>query len=240
MSRSLKDKVVLITGASIGIGRATAIGFAQQGCRVAVTYYMDEREAQHTAARCTEFGAPEVLLTELNVMDNRSIHNCVERVIERYKGIDILINNAGTIIWKELKDQSLEEIETQIRTNLEGTIKITKICLPHIREMIISTSGPTSYEGRRTLAPYSASKAGVPPFIESLAQELWGVDAYTVIPGVTATRMTNYRGDPPERVAEVLVALARGEYNVRSGEEIRVFDPPARVVSRLLEEGICK
>lgn len=227
MNGQLKDSVVLITGSSIGIGRATALEFAREGCQVVVTYYQDEQEARETADRCRELGAPEVMVQDLNIMDGVSINEAVDAVVQEKGRIDILVNNAGVITWKKLADQSFAEIEQQIRTNLEGTIKMTKAALPHVKGMVINMASPTALHGHPTLTAYAASKGGIISFTKTLAMELEPVKVYNVIPGETATRMTDFEGDPPEEVAEVTVRLARGEYDIESGENVSVKKPPA-------------
>ena len=225
MDGELSGRTVLITGSSIGIGRATAERFAREGCRVVVTYYKDEDEAGKTADRCRELGAAEVLVVELDVKDEASIDRAVSTVLDRFGGLDILINNAGIIVWKPLKDQTQEEVMDQVRTNLEGTISMTKAMLPHVRHMITGMTSPTALRGYGTLVPYSSTKAGVYEFVRSLAREI-DIPVYAVMPGQTATRMTDFQGDPPEKVAEVIVNLAKGGYDVASGDMVSVTSPP--------------
>jgi 3-oxoacyl-[acyl-carrier protein] reductase len=226
MSGPLKDKVVLVTGSSIGIGRATAIKFAEEGCSIVVTYYEDEAGARETAYHCQDAGAPDVLVAYLNVMDDESIRLLVQRIVQRHGRIDILVNNAGIIIWKNLVDQSIEEIERQIRTNLEGTIKVTRECLPYLQDCVISLSGATALCGYATLVPYSATKAGIGAFTAALSREVGNIDVFTVLPKETATRMTHFHGDPPELVAEVIVSTAKRDFDIESGDDVKVWDLP--------------
>ena len=154
----LKNKVVLITGSSIGIGRETAFKFAKEGCRLILTYYKDKSEGLAVAKKCMELGASEAVALQLNVMDDKSIRNCVKEAIKKYKDISILINNAGIIVWKKFKDQTYEDIENQIHTNFEGLVKMTKECLPHVKEMIINIASgagffPKLLPGRLSLFP---------------------------------------------------------------------------------------
>lgn len=228
MGAQLEGKVVLVTGSSIGIGRATAIRFAEEGCRVVVTYLEDEREAEETAVNCRDIGAPEVLITELDVRDDISIMRAVGKVLDKHGKLDILINNAGVITWKPLKEQTLGEIEDQLRTDLEGTVKMTRACLPYLTDMVVGMTSVTALKGYGTVAPYSASKAGIIAFFRSLAEET-DIPVFAVMPGETATRMTDYEGEPPENVAEVVVNLAKGRYAILSGEVVKVFDPPPAV-----------
>lgn len=224
MKDSLKNKVVFITGASIGIGREDAYEFSKAGCKVIVSYYMDKQEAERTAKKCLELGASDVFLVHLNVTDNQSIKNAVKQIIGRFGEISILINNAGVIFWGKLGEQEYGEIEAQIRTNLEGLIKVTKECLPYVKDAIINIASGAGLQGYSGLTTYCATKWGVRGFTKSLAIELPATKVYAVNPGSTATRMTNFRGVPPEKVAQVIVDLAKGRYNLASGSDVNVWD----------------
>lgn len=220
----MKGKVVLITGASLGIGRETALKFAREKFSVIATYYKDKKEGEETAKKCLELGAANALLLQLNLMDNSSIKNCVKKTIAKFGHVDILINNAGIVVWKGLKEQSFEDIENETRTNLEGLIKMTRECLPHIKEGIINISsgaGKSAYAGMST---YCATKFGVRGFTQALALELKGIRVISVNPGSTATRMTGYSGTKPEKVAEVILKAAKGEIRPDSSRDIDVWD----------------
>ncbi len=219
----MKNKIVLITGSSIGIGRETAYKFSAEKCKVIITYYKDKKEAEMTGKKCKELGASDVLVVHLDVMDNKSIQEAVKKIVTKFKKIDILINNAGVLRSSSVKEHSFEEIERQVRTNLEGLIKMTNQCLPHVKEMIItiaSGAGKTAYAG---LATYCATKFGVRGFTQALAQET-NLAVYCVNPGMTQTRMTNYRGVPPEKVAEIILNTAKGKYKVDSTRDVDVWD----------------
>ncbi len=220
----LRGKVVLITGSSVGIGRATAIEFAKEKAKLILTYYRDKEEGEKTKESCIYLGAQEVSLHYLNLKDNESIINLKEEVITRYGAVDVLINNAGVVAWKPLREQSLEEIEEQVRVNLEGLIKLTKVFLPYVRDCIINIGSGAGKSPFPELTTYCATKFGVRGFTQSLALEEPELRIYTVNPGMTATRMTNYMGVPPEVVAKVILNTAKGVYRVPSGGDVDVWD----------------
>ena len=220
----LKDKVILITGSSIGIGRATAFEFAKEGSKVIITYNKDKEEAFKAKEKCVELGFPEVSVFHLNLIENESIINLWENVKEIYGKIDILINNAGVLSWKPLKEQTFNEIEAQVRVNLEGLIKIIKIFLPYITDCIINIGSGTGKSPFPELTTYCATKYGVRGFTQSLALEERNLRIYVVNPGMTATRMTNYKGVPPEKVAKVILNTAKGIYNLPSGSDVDVWE----------------
>jgi NAD(P)-dependent dehydrogenase (short-subunit alcohol dehydrogenase family) len=221
---TLKNKVVLITGSSIGIGREDAFRFSQAGCRVAITYYKDREDAEKTAKKCIDLGAADAFVVYLNVMDDASIKSAVKQVVDRFGEISILINNAGVIIWRRLEEQEFDDIAGQIRTNLEGLIKVTKECLPFVQDTIINMASGAGLTGYVDLTVYCATKWGVRGFTKSLAEELPKIKVYAVNPGAIATRMTDFRGMPPEKVAEVVFNLASGKYRLKSGSDVNIWD----------------
>ncbi len=216
----LKNKSVLITGSSAGIGEQTAYKFAAEGCKVTVTYNKGRVAGENVAKKCKELGAADVLLLNLDVTDDKSIKSAVKAAVKKFGAIDILINNAGVIVWKSLAEQSFADIENQIRTNLEGLIKMTKECLPHV-SVIVNVASGAGKSAYADLTTYCATKFGVRGFSQSLAKE--GVKVYVVNPGMTATRMTNFRGVSPEKVAQVILDTAKGRHG-KPGSDVDVWE----------------
>ena len=120
MSIDLSGKSVLVTGASIGIGRETALRFAAAGCRVALTYLEHDAEAEQVAQRCLGLGAPAVIAASLELSDEDSIRSVLERVIDEFGAPDVLVNNAGLIAWKPFLEQDFGELDAQVNVNLLG------------------------------------------------------------------------------------------------------------------------
>ncbi len=222
--KSLKGKTVLITGASIGIGREDAYGFAAEGCKLAITYNTHKQEAEETASKCRELGAPECIAVRLDITDDKSIIRALREITFVFPQISVLVNNAGMVVWKHLGEQSLRDIEIQMRTNLEGLIKLTMMSLPYVRDTIINVSSGAGLAGYEYLTTYCATKWGVRGFTKALAQEFPGRKVFVVNPGITATQMNDFQGMPPSHVAEVIVNLAKGVYNAQSGDDINIRD----------------
>lgn len=220
----LANKIVLITGSSLGIGKETAILFAKEKCKVIITYYKDKKEALLVLEKCLALGASDACALRLNVMDNSSIKNLVKNVANNFKKIDILINNSGQCCTNDLHIQTLEDISSQVRTNLEGLIKLTKAFLPYIQEMIINIGSGAGKKGYKDLTVYCATKFGVRGFTQALAEEYPGLKIYCVNPGKTATRMTNFQGRPCEQVAAVIVNAAKGIYPISQEHDIDVWN----------------
>ena len=216
---------VVITGASEGIGRETAFRFARDKWDVVLTYHKDEEEGNDARSRCDELGARSSLLLQLDVSDPSSIKRCVGEIVHRMGKVNVLVNNAGIDVWKPLREQTPEEVSRQVRTNLEGLIIMTLEMLPHLEGTIINLGSRAGIEGYSGITVYSATKAGIRGFTLSLAKEEKGLKVYTVYPGGTATQMTGYRGDPPERVAEVIFDAAVGRYPLPSGSDIPIWNP---------------
>ena len=220
---TLAGKVVVITGASNGIGRETAILFAKEGCKLAITYHKDEKEAKETAKKCVELGSLGVLVVKLDVREYNSIKSAVKQIISKYAEIDVLINNAGVIDWKPFDEQSIGSIQNQVRTNLEGLIMMTRECYSFIKETIINISSGAGKQGFGDLTTYCATKFGVRGFTQAMADGYPKLRIYSVNPGMTATRMTDYKGVPASGVASVIVNTAKGKYNVQSGGDVDVW-----------------
>jgi len=214
------NKIVLITGSSIGIGRYTAYEFARRGYDVAITYYKDKKEAEITFKNCIELGMKNGLVLYLDLMDNLSIERCIKEVLRKYGKIDILINNAAVVAWKPLLEQNFHEIETQVRINLEGLIKITRIALPYISEMIINIASGAGKIAFAELTTYCATKFAVRGFTQALAKEVKNIKVYAINPGMTATRMTNYKGVHPSYVAKNIIRLVENKEFYPSGADI--------------------
>lgn len=220
----METKTTLITGSESGIGKETAFKFAKAGFNVVITYFKEKASAVEVSAKCLALGAPEVFVVKLDVTNVASIKKAVEKIALKFKKIDILINNAGTIVKKYLAEESYEEIEDQIRINLEGTIKVTRECLPYIQEAIVNIGSSGGLRPKEEQAVYCATKFGVRGFTQALALELIDLRVLVVNPGITATQMTNFKGDPPEAVAEIIFKAAAGKIKKESGADVNVWD----------------
>src|SRR3989344_549024 len=220
---SLKDKVVFITGSSIGIGRAIAFEFAKEGSKLIITYRSSKTEVEKVVKKCRELGSPDVLLLKLDVSDNDSIKNSVEEVKKYFGKIDILVNNAGYLVWVPLSKQTFEDIEKCIRTNLEGLIKMTLLCLPLTKSLIINIASKTGTIAEMNATTYGATKWGVRGFTKALALELPSeIKTYAINPAGTATQMNDFTGTPPEEIGKIIVNLAKGKYNLPSGSDVNI------------------
>jgi len=215
---------VLVTGASIGIGRETALRFAAAGCKVALTYFEHRAEAEEAAQRCLGLGSPDAFAASLQLGDEGDVCRVVEEVAERFGGLDILVNNAGVISWEPFLEQGFGEIDEQIIVNLLGVMRLTWCALPLLSDAVITVGSTATLHQSRTPPPYCASKWGLRGFVKALALEHPDKRIVSVHPTVTATRMNGMRGMPPERVAEVIVRVTAGEIEVEPGGDVDLRD----------------
>jgi 3-oxoacyl-[acyl-carrier protein] reductase len=221
---SLAGKVVVLTGASLGIGKETAFLFAKEKCKLVLTYYKDKAEMEKVVTTCKELGAADVLSVKFDSTQEKEILNLVAQTKQKFGSVDILINNAGIITWKLFHEQSLQEIDQMVQTNLVGTIKTTHAFLPLVKETIINLASAAGLNGYPQLAVYCATKFGVRGFTQALAAEHPELRIYAINPDVTATRMNDFRGRPPSDVAKVIFNTAKGVYPYSSGEDVNVWD----------------
>ena len=222
MAIDLAGSTVLITGASIGIGRAVALRFAAAGCRLALTYFEHRSEIEEAAELCRGLGSPDVIVASLQLADEDSIRSLLETVIDHFGVVDILVNNAGVIVWRPFLEQDFGELENQIAVNLTGVMKLTWAFLPLVNDAVICIGSTATLHQSRTPPTYCATKWGLRGFVKALALERPGKRIVSVHPTVTATRMNDMQGMPPDRVAEVVLRVARGDIEVEPGGDVDV------------------
>lgn len=173
---SFKDKVVVITGASSGIGKEAAIEFASKGAKLAIISRRKEKleELKQTLAK---FGT-DVLVCPCDVSDKAQVKQMTSQVLEKFGKIDILVNNAGFAIYGTVSDLSIEEIESQMQTNYLGMVYCTKNFLPTFQKQnsghIVNVASVAASFGLPGIASYCASKFAMLGFSEGLKHELKG------------------------------------------------------------------
>lgn len=204
MAILLKDKVVIITGASSGFGEDAAILFARQGCKVVLAARRIER-LQVLAEKIQKEGG-EAVAIPVDVTDRNEIQVMVESAIDLYGQVDILFNNAGfgRLDWLENLDPA-RDIETQMDVNLLGLAQVTRAVLPHMLERksghIINMSSVAGWIAAPLYTIYSATKFGVRGFTDSLRREVapFGIHVSGIYPGPAATEFGRHIGKNPAR-----------------------------------------
>ncbi|WP_454832630.1 oxidoreductase [Pseudoxanthomonas wuyuanensis] len=179
------SKVVIVTGVSSGIGRATAVKFAKQGCQVFGTV-RDTAKAQ---------AIPGVALIEMDICDDASVQRGIQTVIAQAKRIDVLVNSAGVTLLGATEETSIAEAQTLFDTNVFGILRTAKAVLPYMRERrsgrIVNISSVLGFLPAPYMALYSASKHAVEGLSETLDHEVrqFGIRVALVEPTFTKTNL---------------------------------------------------
>jgi len=206
----LKDKIIVLTGASDGIGREIALRLAKENAKLALIARNEDR-LNKVCEEAKKLGASEVKVYVCDLRQGEDLKSTVSSILTDFKTVDVLINNAG--VWQKmapLEDIPEKAIDEVIETNLSAVIKLTRLVLPELRKRdeaailnIVSKSGVAAQEGQSV---YTASKYGVRGFTEVLKAEL--KDSKIRVAGIyqsgTNTKMFEKTGEtvPAEKFTE--------------------------------------
>lgn len=228
------NKVVVVTGASRGIGKAIAQAFAAQGAKVVlVARQLEALEELEDMLLAT--GA-DVMAVPTDITNADAVQALQHEILQNYGPVDILINNAAVAVLKPIVQTTAEEWQKMTGVNLHAMFHLTQLFLPAMierrRGVIINISAALARNGFPNLAVYSATKAGVIAFTEAIAKEVrrYGVQAYAICPhGVNTELYQRLFGatDPAkllsaERVAAEVLQVAAGEGSIRSGQTLDI------------------
>lgn len=240
----LNGKRVLVTGASSGIGVATAIAFAQQGCVVGVHYFRTKDGAEKTLAAVKEHS--DGFLVQADMRDESQVEAMIAEFTAKAGGLDVLVNNAGTLLGRvNIAEMSLEHFEDEFATNTRSTFLATRTALSHLKASggcivnIGSVAGQNGGGGGSGV--YASAKAAVHTMTIAMAREFGpdGIRVNSVLPGLIETRFhekfsTNERkaktaAETPlgrngtaEDVAKAIVFLASDAAAFITGEYLAV------------------
>ncbi|MEV0679807.1 SDR family NAD(P)-dependent oxidoreductase [Actinosynnema sp. NPDC050436] len=204
MSNELEGKVALVTGASSGIGEATAVALGRAGASVVVAARRVDRLAALERRLAAE--GVRVLALELDVTDEAACRAAVARTAEEFGGLDVLVNNAGVMLLGDIEGADTTDWTRMVSTNLLGVMFLTHAALPHLldrRGTVVQMSSTAARVGRAGTGVYNATKVGLNAFSESLRQEVTarGVRVVVVEPGVVETELREHITDPAGRAA---------------------------------------
>lgn len=188
--QQLRDKKVLITGASSGIGEGVALRLAGYRCRIGLAA-RNTAALEQVAEKVRACGGQAIVL-QTDVADAEQCRRAVEATVAAFGGLDILINSAGVSLRGYFAGSDLATLERVTRVNYFGTLYMTHHALPHIRRArgsLVAISSLTGIRGIPSYAVYGASKFAIQGLYESLRLELWrdGVHVGVVSPGFVAT-----------------------------------------------------
>ena len=171
---NFENKVVVITGASSGIGEATAEKFAKKGANLVLVARRKEKLEQ-VEKNLSQYSV-RTLICVCDVSDKEQVKQMSQKVIDTFSKIDILVNNAGFVIYGKIEELSIEDIESQMKTNYFGTIYCTKSFLPHFLKQnsghIVNVASVGGSFGVPGIASYCATKFAMLGFSEGLHHEL--------------------------------------------------------------------
>jgi NAD(P)-dependent dehydrogenase (short-subunit alcohol dehydrogenase family) len=248
MDLGLKDKTVLVTGSSSGIGKATAIAFGTEGAQVAVTYHKNQQGAEETARQVVAAGG-KAITVHYDLADRDSIRTNVERIQKEWDALHVFVNNAVQNDHlgpsrSNFEDEPIEHWESMLRSSLEGAAYTIQCVLPLMRKSgwgrIISVSSD-AVDGWPGLGAYATAKAGLEGLTKTLMVELGPANILSnvVMPGFVFTE-SNQKQVPaeyqkqirehtptrqlvtPEDLANVIVFLGSQANRQITGEVIRV------------------
>lgn len=223
-SKKLRNKAALITGGDSGIGRAVAYDFVKEGASVVIVYYDEEADARETAERIDELGG-ECLLICGDLKDSAFAQYCVEKTLDRFGKLDILVNNhAVQFVQRSILDISHEQLECTFRNNVFSFFYLIQYALPYMKKggSIINTASVTAYQGNKDLIDYSAAKGAIVSLTRSLSLSLAekGIRVNGVAPGPIWTPLI-----PASYSAEEVATFGKGTSHVpmnRAGQPCEV------------------
>jgi acetoacetyl-CoA reductase len=229
---TLKEAVVVVTGASRGLGRAIAEELADGGAKVVVNYSRSKEPAEEVVDQISESGG-EAIAVQADVSDAEQAQKLIDQALERFNRVDVLINNAGINIDRTLRKLSVDDWDKVIQVDLNSAFYTVHAVLPHMTDQgggkIINMSSFVGEAGNIGQANYSAAKAGLLGFTKTAAQELarFGITVNAICPGFIETDMV--ANIPEEAQQKLRKQVPLGRFG--KPEEV------ARAVRYLIEDG---
>lgn len=207
----LKDKIAIITGAGAGIGRATAILFAEEGAKVCCNSIT--KSALKVSNQIKENGG-ETVFVRGDVSQEIDVRNIVDKTLENFNRIDILFNNAGIVLPGRVDNMSIEDWDRTMAVNIRGVFLMSKYTIPHLlktKGTIINNSSSVAFKGVKDRAAYTASKGAVLSMTRAMAADYIedGIRINAICPGTTDTPSLTKRlakFDDPKKARQDFIA----------------------------------
>jgi 3-oxoacyl-[acyl-carrier protein] reductase len=188
---NLNNKVILVTGSSKGIGKEVAILLAKNGASIIVNHSNSQKEADATVAEITQNGG-KAIVVKADVSDREQVTELFNKSIAAFGKIDVLVNNAGTMISKKLKDATQEDFTKQFEVNVRGVFNTLQEADSKLADngIIINFSSSTAKLMLPTYSIYSATKAAVEQITRVFSKEIGrGISVNAIAPGATETEL---------------------------------------------------
>ena len=192
-SAKLNGKTALITGGDSGIGRSIAVHFAREGAQVAIIYLSEKKDAEETK-KLVEKENRECLLLEGDLKSESFCKKAIQKIIQKFGGINIIVNNAAIQFPKEkVEDISAKQLHETFETNIYPFFYVVQASIKHLKkgDTIINTTSVTAYRGSEHLLDYSSTKGAIVSFTRSLSTMLAkkGIRVNAVAPGPIWTHL---------------------------------------------------
>lgn len=206
----LKDKIAVVTGAGLGIGKGVAQVFAKEGAKVVVVN-RSLNNAEETVAEIKAEGG-EAIPVECDVSNEEQVKAAIAKTIDTYGGLDILVNNAGIGVYKSVLDATSEEWDRCLAVNLKGVFLCSKYAIPHMQKVgkgaIINMSSVHAHATANGVAPYCASKGAITALTRNMAIDYGPtIRVNSIAPGWVWTPLIEHLfqeyPDPQEMVKKV-------------------------------------
>jgi len=215
-------KVVLITGASSGIGAATALRFAQLGARLSLAG-RNEKNLQKTAEECRALSKEKPLCLTGDLNDEAHVEMLVKETVDKYNRLDVLVNNAGIVALGTIESTSLEQYDRVFATNVRSVYHLTMLAVPHLvrtKGTIVNVSSVNGLRSFPGVLAYNMSKAALDQMTRCIALELApkAVRVNSVNPGVIVTQLQRRGGLDDEAYAKFLERAKETHALGRPGE----------------------
>ncbi len=203
----LAGRNALITGGDSGLGAAVAIAYAREGANVAISYLPEEEPDAELIIKAIEEAGVKALALPGDLRELKQCQAIVEKTVEAFGGLDIVVNNASRQVWHErIEDLSDEDFDHTMKANIYSAYRVTKAAVPHLKpgSSIIFTSSIQAYEPSETLLDYALTKAAQNNFSKGLAQALAprGIRVNAVAPGPFWTPLQPSYGQPVEKLTQ--------------------------------------
>ncbi|KAI1374269.1 NAD(P)-binding protein [Hypoxylon crocopeplum] len=241
-SSTFHGKVAIVTGASKGIGKASAIALARQGATVVINYSSDEKAAQDTLAEVQKLGSGEARLVRADVSTIAGVQSLVKQTVDAYSKIDVLVPNAGVLPMKDLEHTTEADFDRTFAINVKGPYFLAQAAAPHMAAgshiIFLSTTLTTASTVMPGYLLYNSTKGAIEQMTRVMSKDLGrkGILVNAVAPGPTGTELF-FRGKSeellktianfnpqgrigtPEEIAEAIVFLSHSTWV--SGQVLR-------------------